>query len=179
MTTTAAETSSGPALTVDPETAERIRQFIYREARLLDDWDFDEWLECYHPEAEFWMPAWDVDDTLTTDPMNEISLIWYPNRSGLEDRVFRIKTDRSGATSMPEPRTEHNIGGIEFLQRRGEEVEVRFSWITNYYRYQETLTYYGHSYYTIDLSGAAPVILGKKVILKNDMVHHLIDIYMI
>src|SRR5699024_12364669 len=77
--------------------------FPTRRSSDLDDWQFDEWLECYHPDAEFWMPAWDVDGTLTTDPQNDISLIWYPDRSGLEDRVFRIKTDRSGATSMPEP----------------------------------------------------------------------------
>lgn len=177
MTTTAAAPATG--LVVDLETGERIRQFLYREARLLDDWEFDDWLECYHPEAEFWMPAWDVDDTLTTDPQNEISLIWYPNRSGLEDRVFRIKTDRSAATSLPEPRTAHNLSGIEFLERRGDEVDLRFSWTTHYYRYQSTLTYYGHSLYTVDVSGETPLIMGKKVVLKNDCVHHLIDIYMI
>ena len=177
MTLTAQETSS--ALVVDVETAEVIRQFLYREARLLDEWQFEEWLECYHPEASFWMPAWDVDDTLTSDPQNEISLIWYPDRSGLEDRVFRIRTDRSAATSLPEPRTEHNLGGIEFLSRDGDQVEVRFSWTTHYYRYQSTLTYYGHSLYTLDLSGRTPVIRDKKVILKNDTVHQIIDIYMI
>lgn len=166
-------------LTVDPETAELIRQFIYREARFLDDWDFEAWLECYHPDATFWMPAWDVDDTLTTDPENEISLIWYPDRSGLEDRVFRIRTDRSAATSLPEPRTEHNIGGVEFLARDGSRIDVRFSWTTHYYRYQSTLTYYGHSFYTIDLAAGSPRILAKKVVLKNDTVHQLIDIYMI
>ena len=177
MTMTATQTA--PKLLVDPETSEWIRQFLYREARLLDEWNFEEWLECYHPDAPFWMPAWDVDDTLTTDPQNEISLIWYPNRSGLEDRVFRIRTDRSAATSMPEPRTEHNISGVEFLSRDGDTVEARFSWTTHYYRYQSTLTYYGHSLYTLDISGESPVITAKKVILKNDTVHQLIDIYMI
>ncbi|MCS5932991.1 aromatic-ring-hydroxylating dioxygenase subunit beta [Klebsiella pneumoniae subsp. pneumoniae] len=51
-----------------------------------------------------WMPAWGDDDQLTRDPQKEISLIYYPNREGLEDRVYRIKTERSGA-STPEPRT--------------------------------------------------------------------------
>jgi benzoate/toluate 1,2-dioxygenase beta subunit len=74
---------------------ETVRAFLYKEARLLDERQFDEWLQCYHPDAEFWMPAWDVDDRLTEDPQNEISLIYYDNRGGIEDRVFRIKTDRS------------------------------------------------------------------------------------
>ena len=41
-----------------------VAAFLYREARLLDDEAWDEWLECYHPDAEFWMPSWDDDDTL-------------------------------------------------------------------------------------------------------------------
>jgi 3-phenylpropionate/cinnamic acid dioxygenase small subunit len=40
---------------------QEVEQFLYREARYLDDREFDKWLECYHPEAEFWMPAWDDD----------------------------------------------------------------------------------------------------------------------
>ena len=46
------------------------------------------------------MPCWDDNDTLTEDPQSEISLIWYGNRGGLEDRVFRIKTERSSATLL-------------------------------------------------------------------------------
>ena len=67
-----------------------IEQFLYREARYLDDREFDKWLECYAPDSEFWMPAWDDDDKLTQDPQNEVSLIWYGDKSGLEDRVFVI-----------------------------------------------------------------------------------------
>ena len=39
---------------------EEVRQFLYREARFLDDKEWDSWLQCYAPDAEFWMPAWDV-----------------------------------------------------------------------------------------------------------------------
>ena len=85
-------------------TLEDVTKFLYREARLLDDRDWDGWLACYDPEAEFWMPSWDDDDTLVEDPQTEISLIYYPHRGGLEDRVFRIRTERSSATSLPAPR---------------------------------------------------------------------------
>ena len=56
-------------------TIEQVRAFLYREARLLDDRQWDDWLACYHPQVEFWMPSWDDDDQLTTDPQREISLI--------------------------------------------------------------------------------------------------------
>lgn len=160
-------------------TLETVRTFLYKEARLLDDRQFDEWLQCYHPDSEFWMPAWDVDDRLTEDPQNEISLIYYDNRGGIEDRVFRIKTDRSSATSLPEPRTGHNITDIEIVEHNGDQVKVRFNWFTLYFRYNTTDTYFGTSFYTLDLSGTEPVILKKKVVLKNDYIHHVVDVYMI
>ncbi|MGH3519583.1 MAG: benzoate 1,2-dioxygenase small subunit [Haloechinothrix sp.] len=158
-------------------TLEDIRHFLYREARLLDDRRFDEWLACYHPDAEFWMPAWDDADRLVDDPQTEISLIYYANRGGLEDRVFRIKTDRSSATSLPEPRTGHNITNVEILERRGDLLDIRFNWFTLYYRYQTVDTYFGTSFYALDVSGERPLITRKKVVLKNDYVHHVVDIY--
>ena len=154
-----------------------VEQFLYREARLLDDRDFEGWLNCYAPDAEFWMPAWDDDDTLSTDPQREISLIWYPNRGGLEDRVFRIKTERSSATSIPEPRTGHNITNVEILSQQDGTCEVRFNWFTLYYRYETLDTYFGTSFYTLDTSGEQPLIKKKKVILKNDYIHHVVDVY--
>ncbi|SCW72932.1 benzoate/toluate 1,2-dioxygenase beta subunit [Sphingobium faniae] len=157
-------------------TADRIAGFLYKEARLLDDRAWDEWLECYSPGVIFWMPAWDDDDQLVDDPQQHISLIYYPNREGLEDRVFRIKTERSGA-SMPEPRTCHNIANVEILDRRGDEVDVRFNWHTLAHRYKDTMSFFGTSFYTIDTSGEEPKITSKKVILKNDYIHQVIDIY--
>lgn len=153
-----------------------VAQFLYREARYLDDRQWDEWLTCYSPDAVFWMPAWDDDDTLTEDPQREISLIFYANRDGLEDRVFRIKTERSGA-SMPEPRTNHAISNIEILNEADGRLDVRFNWHTLSHRYKETLSFFGTSCYTIDVSGDQPLITYKKVVLKNDYIRQVIDIY--
>ena len=105
-------------------TLENIAQFLYKEARFLDDEQWDDWLQCYAPSAEFWMPSWDDDDKLTTDPQSEISLIYYPDRQGLEDRVFRIKTERSSAT-MPDTRTSHNICNIEIVEQNGDLPSMR------------------------------------------------------
>jgi benzoate/toluate 1,2-dioxygenase beta subunit len=157
-------------------THEQIAAFLYREARLLDDRDFDAWLPCYSPRAEFWMPAWDDDDSLVENPQTEISLIYYPNREGLEDRVFRIKTERSSA-SLPEPRTSHNLSNIEVLSQEGDRIELRFNWHTLSHRYKTTDSYFGTSFYTLDISGDVPVIARKKVVLKNDYIHQVIDVY--
>jgi benzoate/toluate 1,2-dioxygenase subunit beta len=156
---------------------EAIRQFLYQEARLLDDKDWDAWLACYAPNAEFWMPSWDDDETLVSDPQSEISLIYYGHRGGLEDRVFRIKTDRSSATSLPEPRTSHNISNVEILEQTDSICRLRFNWVTFSFRYKTVDTYFGASFYTLDITGPAPLITNKKVVLKNDYIHHVVDIY--
>ncbi|WP_296074475.1 aromatic-ring-hydroxylating dioxygenase subunit beta, partial [uncultured Agrobacterium sp.] len=116
-------------------TFESICAFLYREARFLDDRDWDAWLNCYAQDASFWMPAWDDDDRLTEDPQSEISLIYYADRSGLEDRVFRIKTERSGA-STPEPRTSHMIANVEILAEGETEIELRYNFHTLNHRYK-------------------------------------------
>ena len=160
-------------------TRTEIEDFIFYENRLLDDRKFEEWLELYREDAEYWMPAWDVDDTLTQDPQREISLIYYPNRGGLEDRVFRIRTERSSATSIPEPRTGHYATNVEILERRDGEVDVRYNWISYYFRYNTTDHYFGTTWLTLDVSGETPKIAKKKIVLKNDYIHHVVDIYQV
>jgi benzoate/toluate 1,2-dioxygenase beta subunit len=157
-----------------------VAAFLYRESRLLDDEAWDDWLECYDPDAQFWMPSWDDDGKLVSDPQREISLIYYPTRQGLEDRVFRIKTERSSAT-VPDTRTSHNIVNIEIEKQEGSVVTVRFNWHTLSHRYKTDFSCFGMSRYVVDFgegsSNKAPRILDKYVVLKNDYIHQVIDVY--
>jgi len=155
---------------------EALQAFLYAEARSLDEQRWTDWLEFYAPDVEFYMPSWDDDDRLTTDPRNEVSLIYYPSRQGLEDRVFRIQTDRSSATT-PDTRTGHAIHNIEVLSQDGNSIHVTFNWSTHSFRYDIVDLYFGTSQYTIDTSGEKPLIKRKHVVLKNDYIHHLLDIY--
>lgn len=153
-----------------------IRAFLYQEARFLDDRQWDEWLACYARDVTYWMPSWDDDDLTTEDPHSEISLIYYPSRDGLEDRVFRIKTERSSA-SMPEPRTNHSVTNVEVMARRGAEVDVRYNFSTLSHRYKITDTYFGTMFVTLRESGEGLVISRKKIVLKNDYIRQVIDVY--
>lgn len=150
--------------------------FLYREARLLDDRQWDDWLACYAPDASYWMPAWDHNDAITEDPQSRISLIYYPNREGLEDRVFRIKTERSGA-STPQPRTSHAVQNVEILADRGSEVDVRYNFHTLNHRYKTTDQFFGTIFVTLRKAGDGMVIAAKKIVLKNDHIRQVIDVY--
>lgn len=160
-------------MTIALETA---RAFLYREARLLDDRAWDEWLTCYAPDVTYWMPAWDDDDRITEDPQSQISLIYYPNRDGLEDRIFRIKTERSGA-STPEPRTSHNVTNVEILATRPGEVDIRYNFLTLSHRYKVTDQFFGTVFATLREADGQITISNKKIVLKNDYIRQVIDIY--
>jgi benzoate/toluate 1,2-dioxygenase subunit beta len=154
----------------------RICAALYREARLLDDRQWDDWLACYAEDVDYWMPAWDDDDQLTDDHESQISLMYYPDRSGLEDRVFRIKTERSGA-SMPEPRTSHNVTNVEVLAERDNEVDVRYNFDTLNHRYKTTDQFFGTAYVTLRATGDSLLISRKKIVLKNDYIRQVLDVY--
>ena len=155
---------------------EAVQAFLYAEARALDEKRWEDWLGFYAPDVVFFMPSWDDDDKLTTNPRNEVSLIYYPNKQGLEDRVFRIQTDRSSA-STPDTRVNHSITNIEILKQDDKSCEVCFNWTTHSFRYDIVDIYFGTSRYKLDTSGEKPLIKDKYVVLKNDYIHHMLDVY--
>ena len=59
------------------------------------------------------------------------------------------------------------------------ECRLRFNWVTLSFRYKTIDTYFGTSFYTLDTTGPKPLISNKKIILKNDYIHHVVDIYQI
>ena len=155
---------------------ENVCAFLYREARHLDEHDWDSWLAMYAENATYWVPSWDDDGELTTDPQSKISLIWYGRRAGLEDRIFRIRTERSSAT-IPDTRTSHHLANIEIVEQGNGICKLRFNWHTMSVRYNHTDHFCGTSFYTVDITGASPIIKEKKVVLKTDYIRHVIDVY--
>src|SRR5262245_23495775 len=87
--------------------AEECRGLVHREARLVDERRFEEWLGLFEPDCEYWVPAWH-GETPTRDPRSEVSLIYYTDRVGLEERVWRFTSGLSAA-SRPLPRTCHLV----------------------------------------------------------------------
>ncbi|MNG06968.1 2-halobenzoate 1,2-dioxygenase small subunit [compost metagenome] len=94
----------------------------------------------------------------------------------MEDRVFRIRTERSSAT-LPDTRTNHMISNIEILEENEEEVKIRFNWNTFSFRYNTLDQFFGVSFYTMKKEEDSFLITNKKVILKNDYIRQVLDIY--
>ena len=53
-------------------TRDQVIDFIYDEARMLDEGRYDEWLALWLPDGHYWMPL----DYKQADPINETSLLY-------------------------------------------------------------------------------------------------------
>ncbi len=90
--------------------------------------------------------------------------------------MFRIRTEKSTA-STPDHRTSHNLTNIEIVENGSQGCTVRFNWLTCSMRYKTVDQYFGTSTYQLVREDGEIRIKKKKVLLKNDYIHHVIDIY--
>ena len=77
-------------------TRERLFEFVYDEARLIDDKRFDDWYELFTDDGIYWMP-------LTRDQpdgINHTSLL-YEDKLLLKVRIERLKSPRSFSQHQP------------------------------------------------------------------------------
>src|SRR6267378_8307199 len=91
----------------DPSQRDRFRMLIEREARLLDQLRFDEWLSMYAPECIYWVPG----TPQAGDPRREIA-ISFDDRRRMEDRIYRLRTGYAWSQA-PKSRTVRMISNVE------------------------------------------------------------------
>ena len=158
---------------------------LFREAHCLDSRQWDEWLALYSEQCEFWVPAWKSEDVPTADPNAELSLIYYPSRAGLEERVWRVKSGRSIA-SRPLPRTQHQVTNVRVIDARpplgsGEpnEMRVAYQWCVNQFAHKiaEVQVFFGHAEADLVHQDGAWRFARKKILLLNDYILTKLDFY--
>ena len=91
----------------DVAVREQCRALLEREARLLDQGRFQEWLELYAPECVGWVPT----AATPGDPRREVSVL-FDDRRRLEDRIFRLGTG-SAWSQVPPSRTVRLVSNVE------------------------------------------------------------------
>jgi 3-phenylpropionate/cinnamic acid dioxygenase small subunit len=153
-------------------------ELVHREARLLDEQRWDEWLALYAEDCEYWMPAWKADGTLTTNPAAELSHIYYASRAGLEDRVVRIRSGKSAA-STPIPRTAHILGSVLALESPADRLRLSSTWVCHVFfpRSRESHAFFGRSEHELAQRDSDWRIAKKKILLQNDYIPTMLDVY--
>lgn len=74
---------------VDQLTQNEVEQFLYREAELVDDKQYDRWLELFDDDLEYRAPVriWRSDAGLQVDP---VACLWNDTKRTLSIRLERI-----------------------------------------------------------------------------------------
>jgi ethylbenzene dioxygenase beta subunit len=80
----------------DLELQRKVEQFLFREARLLDEKRWEEWLALFSQDGMYWMPLYPEQ----TDPYNEVSLFWEDDILR-RMRVNRLQDPRSWSQQPP------------------------------------------------------------------------------
>ncbi|MDE1165300.1 MAG: anthranilate 1,2-dioxygenase small subunit [Pseudomonas sp.] len=154
----------------------QVEQFMYRMAELCDAQDWDAYLDLFSEDSEFHLPQWDSEHVYTTDPKKGMSLIYYPNRGGLEDRVFRLRTGKAAST-IPMPRTVHLISNLRLQPLPNGDLQAKVNWHTLYHRLQVSEQFFGYATYTLRPQGDSWKIARKHVVLLNDTINSVLDFY--
>jgi benzoate/toluate 1,2-dioxygenase beta subunit len=117
------------------DTLERdlFRGLLEREARLLDQQRFDEWLALYTPECIYWVPATPEGG----DPRREVA-ISFDDRRRMEDRIFRLRTGYAWSQA-PRSRTVRMISNVEVFATGRDTVRmVRSNFLISEFRVDGT-----------------------------------------
>ncbi len=115
----------------DASIREQCRMLLEREARLLDQGRFDDWLALYAAQCVYWVPA-----TAGGDPRREVAVA-FDDRRRLEDRVYRLRTGHAWSQA-PASRTVRLIGNIEVFPWKDECLRVRSNFLVSDFRTGET-----------------------------------------
>ena len=163
------------------ETLDAGIEVLYREAVYLDEQRCDEWLALFVPDCEYWVPSWKNEEELTSNPQAELSHIYYSNGAGLVDRIVRIRSRRSPA-STPMPRTAHILSGFMPLEApQAQRIRMRSSWVCHVFfpRMHESHAFFGRAEHELVQRDGNWLIARKKTILQNDYIPTMLDIYCI
>ena len=117
----------------DPSERDRFRMLIEREARLLDQLRFDEWLSMYAPECIYWVPG----TPEAGDPRREIT-ISFDDRRRMEDRIYRLRTGYAWSQA-PKSRTVRMISNVEVFSTQQSSIRmVRSNFLITEFRVDGT-----------------------------------------
>jgi len=158
-------------------TRAEAEELLYREALLIDTSRFAEWLELFTPDVEFWMPAWRDETTPTQDPDRELSLIYYKGRRNLEDRIMRLTSGLSTASS-PLPRVVHQVSNVLVTgaDETGADVSATFACHRFDVRMNRADCFFGRYEYRLVPDGSEWKIARKTIFLLNDTIPTVVDI---
>ncbi|HEY1973998.1 MAG TPA: aromatic-ring-hydroxylating dioxygenase subunit beta [Pseudonocardia sp.] len=153
---------------LDDADTRAIERFLYREARLADEYRLDEWEALWTDDALYWVPA-NADDI---DPMRRMSVI-FDNRSRISLRIRQLQTGRRHS-QIPLSRLRRVVSNIELTGSAGPDgtdtvVEANFVLVESRERGRE-LWAGRYTYHLRVIDGKLRMAYKKIALVDNDRV---------
>lgn len=142
-----------------------IEQFLFLEARLADEGDYDGWEALWTDDGVYWIPA-NGDDI---DPATQMSII-FDNRSRIALRVRQLKHDKRHSQN-PKSRLRRLLSNIELLDHGGndgDDVSVGANFLVYESRERGTTIWGGRSEYALRRVDGHWRMARKKVMLVDN-----------
>lgn len=137
-----------------------IEQFLFHEARLMDEHRYQEWLSLWTHDAVYWVPC-----SEDADPNRDVSLI-YDDRVKLADRATYL--DRGTLLDAEtRPRLRRIVSNVEAKPADGGDFEVSSNFVLIEARERQQYLWGGRSIHRLCQEKGAIKIRRKKVLLVN------------
>ncbi len=147
---------------VDVDLLRSVEQFLFLEARLADEGDYDGWEALWTDDGVYWVPA-NGDEI---DPMTQMSIL-FDNRSRIALRVRQLEHDKRHAQN-PRSRLRRILGNIEVLDGDDGDVVVGANFSVYESRDRGTTIWAGRSEYRLRLVDGRWRMARKKVMLVDN-----------
>jgi len=110
-------------------TRQEAEDFLYKEARMLDNNQLYEWRDMMTDDVTYWVPVNDAD----SDPTKHLSVIW-DDKANLTGRIWRILDSGLNHTQDPPSKMIRFVSNVEVEPAdRDDEVTVHsVVWITTF-----------------------------------------------
>ena len=142
----------------DLTVRDEFRRLIEREARLLDQLRYEDWLKMYAAECIYWVPS----TPKAGDPRREISVM-FDDRRRLEDRIYRLRTGFAWSQA-PASRTVRLVTNVEVFATAGDDVRMlRSNFLISEFWGDETRVLTGWAGHRVVRDGGTWKIQAKQV----------------
>ena len=161
---------------INANVKNEVAELINWETTLLDRRDWDAWVDLFSEDAVYWVPSWADEEQTVSEPETQLNLMYFRNRGGIEDRVFRIET-RDSYASLPLDRTVHIVSNILVSGIDADEITATANCLVHSFGKhgsQTRASLYDFKFRKIDQELK---ITQKKITLINDMLEGPVDIY--
>ena len=143
---------------IDVAIRDEFRRLLEREARLLDQLRYEDWLAMYTAECIYWVPS----TPNAGDPRREISVM-FDDRRRLEDRVYRLRTGFAWSQA-PASRTVRLITNVEVFSTVQDDARMlRSNFLISEFWGDETRILAGWSGHRVVRDGTGWKIRAKQV----------------